>query len=107
MNAGEPGFVVVLRTSVDLMDDAVRRHGASRVRRRVVYAHSEGKLDRLTARGAASEPTITVRADLDLRQASGLIARYGTTHVVVTAPHDGGPLGIVSRLDIAQAVSAT
>jgi CBS domain-containing protein len=75
--------------------------------RDVVYAHSEGMLDRLTAREAASEPTITVRADLDLRHASGLMARYGTTHIVVTAPGDGEAVGILSSLDVAKAIAAT
>ena len=72
--------------------------------RDVVYGHLLGKLDQLTARDAASEPTVTVRADLDLREASGLMVRYGTTHVVVTEPEDGTPIGILSSLDVAAAV---
>ena len=43
--------------------------------RDVVFAHSQGNLDRLTAREVASEPTATVRADLDLRYASELMVR--------------------------------
>jgi CBS domain-containing protein len=74
--------------------------------RDVVFAHSQGKLDHLTARDAASEPTITVRADLDLQYASQAMAQHGTTHIVVTAPGDGRPLGILSSLDIANAVAA-
>jgi CBS domain-containing protein len=72
--------------------------------RDVVYGHLLGKLDELTARDAASEPTVTVRADLDLREASGLMVRYGTTHVVVTERDDGTPIGILSSLDVAAAV---
>lgn len=56
------------------------------------------------ARDAASEPTVTVRADLDLSEASGLMVRYGTTHVVVTERDDGTPIGILSSLDVAAAV---
>jgi CBS domain-containing protein len=74
--------------------------------RDVVYGHSLGKLDQLRARDAASEPTVTVRQDLDLQHASGLMSRYGTTHVVVTEPSDGTPVGILSSLDIAAAVGA-
>ncbi|HEY7206782.1 MAG TPA: CBS domain-containing protein [Gaiellaceae bacterium] len=74
--------------------------------RDVVFGHSVGKLDRLTAREAASEPTVTVRADLGLRDAAGLMARHGTTHVVVTDPGDGAPVGVLSSLDIAAAVGA-
>jgi crotonyl-CoA carboxylase/reductase len=72
--------------------------------RDVVYGHLLGKLDELTARDAASEPTVTVRADLDLSEASGLMVRYGTTHVVVTERDDGTPIGILSSLDVAAAV---
>jgi CBS domain-containing protein len=75
--------------------------------RDVVFGHSQGKLDGITARDAASEPTVTVRADLDLRYASEAMARHGTTHVVVTAPDDGKPIGILSSLDIANAVAMT
>ena len=74
--------------------------------RDVVFGHARGDLDRLTARDAASVPTITVRADLDLRHASEAMSRHGTTHIVVTAPGDGRPIGILSSLDIANAVGA-
>jgi CBS domain-containing protein len=71
--------------------------------RDVVLAHARGKLDDCTAREAASEPTITVRADLDLRYASELMARNGTTHVVVVNA-EGRPVGVVSSLDVATPV---
>jgi CBS domain-containing protein len=74
--------------------------------RDVVLGHARGNLDRLTAREAASEPTVTVRADLDLRSASETMAQYGTTHIVVTAPGDGRPIGILSSLDIANVIGA-
>jgi CBS domain-containing protein len=34
------------------------------------------------------------------------MVRHGTTHVVVTAPGDGRPVGILSSLDIANAVAS-
>ena len=74
--------------------------------RDVVHAYSRGQLDRLTARDAASEPTITVRPDHDLRDASETMARLGVTHVVVTAKGDATPIGILSSLDIAKAAGA-
>lgn len=73
--------------------------------RDVVFAHATGKLDQLMARDAATEPTITVRATLDLRAASELMARHGTTHVVVTDHDEHRPIGILSSLDIAKAVA--
>jgi crotonyl-CoA carboxylase/reductase len=73
--------------------------------RDVVYGHLLGKLDQLLARDAAGEPTLTVRADLDLSEAaSGLMVRYGTTHVVVKERDDPTPIGILSSLDVAAAV---
>ncbi len=74
--------------------------------RDVVLGYARGNLDRLTAREAASEPTVTVRADLDLRYAAEIMAQNGTTHVVVTAPRDGRPIGILSSLDVARIVGA-
>ena len=73
--------------------------------RDVILGHSRGNLDRVTAQEAASEPTVTVRADLALRYASDAMAQYGTTHLVVTAPGDGKPIGIISSLDVADAIS--
>jgi CBS domain-containing protein len=74
--------------------------------RDVVFAHSRGELDRLTARDAAREPTITLRPDHNLREASETMARQGVTHIVVTARGDATPIGILSSLDIAKAVGA-
>lgn len=73
--------------------------------RDVVRAHAQGGLDSRTAREAASEPSVTVRADLDLRYASELMARQGTTHLVVVSPEAEAPVGVVSSLDIAEAVA--
>jgi CBS domain-containing protein len=75
--------------------------------RDVIYCHSRGELDRVTAQKAATEPTVTVRPDADLRHAAELMARFGTSHVVVTEVGGGVPIGILSSLDIAGAVAAS
>ncbi len=72
--------------------------------RDVLFAYATGRLDELTARDAATEPTISVRPTLDLRSASELMSRHGTTHAVVTNADDRRPVGVVSSLDIARAV---
>jgi CBS domain-containing protein len=72
--------------------------------RDVVFNHSRGELDRVTAGEAASVPTVTVRPDADLRQASQLMAHFGTSHVLVSGRGGGAPVGIVSSLDIARVV---
>jgi CBS domain-containing protein len=73
--------------------------------RDVVLGHFRGELDSLKARDAASEPTVTVREDLDLRYASEAMTLHGTTHIVVTAAGGHKPIGILSSLDIANAIS--
>jgi CBS domain-containing protein len=74
--------------------------------RDVIWAHARGELDRVTAREAATEPTITVRADAGLRQATELMAHYGTSHVVVTES-GGRPVGVLSSLDVAEAIAGS
>jgi CBS domain-containing protein len=68
--------------------------------RDVVTAHARGAPDRVTAREAANEPTVTVRADADLRHAADLMARYGTSHLIVTARGSRTPVGVLSSLDL-------
>jgi CBS domain-containing protein len=72
--------------------------------RDVIFAHATGKLDRLSARDAATEPTITVRPSLDLRSASELMMCHGVAHIVVTDGGDHRAIGIISSLDIAGAI---
>jgi CBS domain-containing protein len=72
--------------------------------RDVIFAHATGKLDQLTAREAATEPSITVRPSLDLRTASELMMRHGVAHIVVTDAGDRRAIGVVSSLDIAAAI---
>jgi len=73
--------------------------------RDVVHGHSRGTLDRLTAREAATEPTVTVRADADLRQAAEVMDHFDTTHLIVTERGSGRPVGILSSLDIAKTIA--
>jgi CBS domain-containing protein len=61
----------------------------------------------VTAREAATEPTLTVRAGAELRSATELMAHYGTSHVVVTECGGGRAIGILSGLDVADAVASS
>ena len=74
--------------------------------RDVVFGHVRVKLDRVTASDAATEPTITVRVDAELRHAAELMAHYGTSHVIVTEAGGRRPVGILSSLDVAAAITA-
>jgi CBS domain-containing protein len=75
--------------------------------RDVVFAHSRRQLDSVTARDAATEATITVRADAELEHAAELMAHFGTSHVIVTEGGSGKPVGVLSSLDVAAAVAAS
>ena len=74
--------------------------------RDVIWSQSRGELDLVSARDAASEPTVTVRADAGLPRATELMAHFGTTHVVVTESGGGRPVGILSSLDVARAIAS-
>jgi CBS domain-containing protein len=73
--------------------------------RDVVYRYSRRELDRVRAREAAEEPTVTVRPDTDLRHAAEPMAQFGTSYVIVTEGGSRQPVGILSSLDIADAVA--
>jgi CBS domain-containing protein len=75
--------------------------------RDVVLGHARNELDRVTARDAANEPAITVRASADLRHAADLMAHYGTSHLVVTEGGGRKPVGVLSSLDVAAAVAGS
>jgi CBS domain-containing protein len=75
--------------------------------RDVIWAHARGELDRITAREAATEPTVTIRAQAALGQATELMAHYGTSHVVVTESGGGRAIGILSSLDVAEAIASS
>jgi CBS domain-containing protein len=72
--------------------------------RDVVFGHSRGELDLVTAGTAANAPTVTVRSGADLREAADVMAHYGTSHVIVTE-NGGRPIGVLSSLDVAAAVA--
>jgi CBS domain-containing protein len=57
-----------------------------------------------TAAELASEPVITVRPTLPLREAAESMVRYGAHHLVVTDPARHTPVGVLSTLDVARAL---
>lgn len=70
----------------------------------VLAAIDEGGTD-LTAADLAKQPVISVRPDLSLRAAARAMVQYGVHHVVVAAPEEHLPVGILSTLDIAEVVA--
>lgn len=64
---------------------------------------TEGILGR-TAGESAATPALVVRADDPIRRAAELMADREVTHLVVVN-HAGKPVGVLSTLDVARAVS--
>jgi CBS domain-containing protein len=63
-------------------------------------------LDDRTAGNSAVTPLISIGADDSLERAAQLMMETGSTHLAVVARTTGRPVGVLSTLDIARAVSA-
>jgi CBS domain-containing protein len=71
----------------------------------LVAAAARGDLLARTAVGAAGTRAVSVRDDETLEAASRLMERHGVGHLVVTSDGLERPVGILSTLDIARALS--
>lgn len=70
----------------------------------LIAAADSGHLDELAARDIAGTEAVSVRTDESLDRAAQLLAEHGVTHLIV---RDRGrmPIGILSTLDVARAIS--
>jgi CBS domain-containing protein len=73
--------------------------------RDVADALAAGAIDDRTAGRTAVTPLLTVYADDDLRRAAQLLAEHGTSHLVVLDRSTRKPVGVLSTLDLAGALS--
>ena len=71
-----------------------------------LIAAAQLDLDRQTAGATAVTPLVTVSASSPMSMAAGLMAQHGIAHLAVTDPDSRRPIGVISTLDIAQAVAA-
>ena len=71
-----------------------------------LVAATQLDLDRQTAGATAVTPLVSVAANRPMSEAAGLMAQHGTAHLAVTDPNSRRPIGVISTLDIAQAVAA-
>lgn len=62
---------------------------------------SEGQLDEASAGSIAATEALTVSPDETLERAAQMMAEHEVTHLLVVASRSGGPLGILSSLDVA------
>jgi len=71
-----------------------------------LVAATQRDLDRQTAGATAVTPLVTVSSNRPMAEAAGLMAQHGVAHLAVTDPSTRRPIGVISTLDIAEAVAA-
>ncbi|HET7856025.1 MAG TPA: CBS domain-containing protein [Gaiellaceae bacterium] len=71
----------------------------------LVEAAAAGDLEGTTAGGTAVTEIVTIGPRVDLREAAETMREHELTHLVVVDPARDGPIGILSTLDIARALS--
>jgi CBS domain-containing protein len=72
----------------------------------LIRAAAASDIDERSAGGTARTPAVTVHPNEPLRTAAELMNDQGVTHLVVVAPPSERPVGVISTLDVARAISA-
>jgi len=72
----------------------------------LIAAVTMRSLDEQAAGGSAAGPAVTVAADVTLARAAELMTRHGTTHLLVVDESAGRPVGVLSTMDILEALAA-
>jgi CBS domain-containing protein len=72
----------------------------------LIRAAARGDIDGRSAGGTARTPLVTVYPHEPLKRAAELMDDQSVTHALVVSPGSEQPLGIVSSLDVARAISA-
>ncbi|HEY5872732.1 MAG TPA: CBS domain-containing protein [Gaiellaceae bacterium] len=73
----------------------------------LIAAASVRPLSLQSAGGTAMRPAVTVAPSESLDVATQLMARAGVAHLVVVDPVERRPIGVLSTLDLARALSST
>ena len=72
----------------------------------LVAAASVRDLEEQSAGGTAATAALMVSPGESLQRAAQLMTEHGTAHLVVVEPASGRPVGVLSTLDVAAALSA-
>jgi len=72
----------------------------------IAEAAKASGLSELTAGEVASTELITVEADQPLERVAQLMSEHEITHLIAVQPETGGPVGVISALDLAVVVAA-
>jgi CBS domain-containing protein len=73
----------------------------------LVAVASARDIDVRTAGGMAATPVVLVAPDDTVEHAAQLMTENAVTHLVVVEPEEGRPVGVLSTLDVARALSST
>jgi CBS domain-containing protein len=71
----------------------------------LVASVADGDIEGRTAGGSAATEVITVSPHATVREAAQLMTEHGIGHLVVADPNSDKPLGVISTLDVAAAVT--
>jgi CBS domain-containing protein len=71
----------------------------------LIDAVADGRLDTLTAGEVATAAMVTISPEATLADAARLMREHGTAHLVVTGRGTGAPVGVLSTLDLAAALT--
>jgi CBS domain-containing protein len=72
----------------------------------LVAVASARDIDIRTAGGMAATPVVLVAPDDSVEHAAQLMTENAISHLVVVEPADGRPVGVLSTLDVARALTA-
>jgi CBS domain-containing protein len=72
----------------------------------LIRAAARGDIEGRSAGGTARTPLVTVYPHEPLKRAVELMNEQAVTHALVVSPGSEQPLGVVSSLDVARAISA-
>lgn len=71
----------------------------------LLHAAQAGDLDEQAARTIAATPVLTVTVGEELVHAAQLMVEHEVSHLIVVEPRSARPVGVLSTLDIARALS--
>jgi CBS domain-containing protein len=86
---------------VVLADGDARERRPFRVVTDIDVLRSAPRIGELTAAQAATGPVLETNPDEPLSEAAHRMARQRVTHMLVVDPRTGGPVGVLSTLDVA------
>jgi len=73
----------------------------------LVAAATIRSLDEQAAAGSVASPAVAVTPRISLARAAELMTRHGTAHLLVVEESSGRPIGVLSTMDILEALATS